>query len=83
MLPIAIAAQDYTSETVADFVYDHIILQHGCPNTIIKDQGSHFKNSLIKRLNEKLTINHSLTSPYNPRCNGLTEHLIILCVEEL
>ena len=71
--PLAMASPSATGQVVADFIYDQIIAFFGCPLSILTDQGSHFKNEMIARLCEQMRVKHSFTTPYNPKCNGLTE----------
>ena len=71
--PIARATKAATAEVVADFIYEDIICQYGCPSIILTDRGTHFENALVKSLCEKMLIKHSTTTPYNPKCNGMVE----------
>ena len=47
--------------------------QRGLPSWIISDGGPHFKNDLIKELNEVMGIEHHITLPYCPWSNGSVE----------
>ena len=71
--PEARAISEATAEKVAEFIYEQIICQHGCPQIILSDRGTHFNNNMIKRLLEKFDINHLLSTPYHPQTNGLVE----------
>jgi hypothetical protein len=62
-----------TAENVANFVFEEIICRYGAPKIILTDQGSHFKNKMIKELCDKFGIQHRLSSPYHPQTNGLVE----------
>lgn len=44
----------------------------------VSDQGSHFKNELMKMLKERLRTNHHFTLPYCPWSNGTVE---VVCRE--
>jgi len=44
------------------------------------DQGSHFKNSVMRSLNRELHAQHNFTTPYCPQSNGTVE---IVCKEVL
>ena len=61
------------ADTVAKFILEEIISQHGCPHELILDQGTHFLNQMIAILLKKMGIKHQLASPYHPQTNGLTE----------
>jgi hypothetical protein len=71
--PEAKAMKKATAENVAEFIYKEIICRHGCPKIIMSDQGSHFKNQIVKELCERFRIKHKLSSPYHPQTNGLVE----------
>ena len=62
-----------TAENVVEFIYKKIICRHGCPNIILSDRGTHFRNKLVENLCEKFRIKHKLSSPYHPQTNGLVE----------
>ena len=47
--------------------------QRGLPAWIISDGGPHFKNDLIKELNQVLSIEHHITLAYCPWANGSVE----------
>src|SRR4051794_30262059 len=71
--PEARAVSETTAEAAANFIYEQIICQHGCPQIILSDRGTHFNNNMIKRLMEKFKINHLLSTPYHLQTNGLIE----------
>jgi transposase InsO family protein len=71
--PEARALTEATAEKVADFIYEQIICQHGCPQIILTDRGTHFNNNMISHLMEKFEIKHLLSTPYHPQTNGLVE----------
>ena len=59
--------------TVTSFLMDHIYARFGCPLEILTDGNTSFQNDLVNRLTRKLSINHNVSSPYYPQCNGLVE----------
>lgn len=71
--PEAKALSEANAKQVADFIYEQIICQHGCPQIILSDRGTHFNNELITKLMKKFKINHLLSTPYHPQTNGLVE----------
>ena len=71
--PEAQAVSEATAEVTAQFIYERIICQHGCPQIILSDRGTHFNNHTIKELTKKFKINHLLSTPYHPQTNGLVE----------
>ena len=71
--PEARAVSEATADATAQFLYEQIICQHGCPQIILSDRGTHFNNNTIKALMEKFQVNHLLSTPYHPQTNGLVE----------
>lgn len=71
--PEAQAVSEATADVTAQFIYERIICQHGCPQIILSDRGTHFNNNTIKALMNKFKINHLLSTPYHPQTNGLVE----------
>src|SRR5215204_7144580 len=71
--PEARAVSEATADATSKFLYEQIICQHGCPQIILSDRGTHFNNNLIKGLMEKFKINHLLSTLYHPQTNGLVE----------
>ena len=41
----------------------------------VSDQGSHFKNAVVKDLNDRLQAQHHFTLPYCPWANGTVERV--------
>jgi hypothetical protein len=52
--------------------YDKIL---GLPKIWLSDQGSHFKNELMKQAAKVLQVNHNFTTVYCPWANGSVERL--------
>jgi hypothetical protein len=71
--PEAKALTEATALQVANFIYDDIICRHGCPQLILSDRGTHFRNQLIEKLLDKFRIKHLFSTPYHPATNGLVE----------
>lgn len=71
--PEARAVSEATAVKAANFIYDEIICRHGCPQTILSDRGTHFRNHIVDNLLEKFRIKHLYSTPYHPETNGLTE----------
>jgi len=67
------AVRRATANVAANFIYDEIICRHGCPRKILSDNGTHFKNELIKNLLERFQVEQLFSTPYHPQTNGLVE----------
>src|SRR6266540_898016 len=71
--PIAKALKEATVKVVSKFIYQKIICEHGCPEVLQSDRGTHFVNRVIEDLMEKFRIKHRLSLPYHPQINSLVE----------
>ena len=71
--PEAWAIPDKTANTIARIILDEFIPRHGCPRTIISDQGTEYCNSLLDIVHKELRIGRIHTSSYHPQSNGKTE----------
>src|SRR6266511_1230453 len=81
--PIAKALKEAMAKAVSKFIYQKIICEHGCPEVLQSDQGTHFVNRIIADLTEKFRIKHRLSSPYHPQTNGLVERFNQILCEKL
>ncbi len=81
--PIAKALKEATARTVSKFIYEKIICEHGYPEVLQSNRGTHFVNRVIKDLTEKFRIKHHLFSPYHPQTNGLVERFNQTLCEKL
>lgn len=50
--------------------------RYGIPDEIVTDQGPPFNSSEMEDFHKSWGIAHNLTSPYNPRSNGLVERSV-------
>ncbi|CAM6083742.1 unnamed protein product [Calypogeia fissa] len=50
-----------------------IFTRFGPPLELVSDRGTHFLNGMVEKLIEKYRVKHRKTTPYHPKCNGLTE----------
>jgi len=48
----------------------------GFPKIIQSDNGTEFVNAISRMMNEKLKIEHRLSTPYHPRSNGAAERFV-------
>ena len=73
--PIARAVPDATAESVADFIYEEIVMRFGCPAEILTDRGANFMSKVVKLYMGRIKTNHKFTSAFHPRKNGKCERL--------
>jgi Integrase core domain len=81
--PEAKAVPEATAQQVADFIYEDIVCRHGCPQIILSDRGTHFRNRMIDKLLEQYKIKHIYSTPYHPKTNGLVERFNRTLVDSL
>ncbi|CAF4479818.1 unnamed protein product, partial [Rotaria sp. Silwood2] len=67
------ASPTNTAHDTARILMEEIILVHGSPDTIITDQGTHFKNELLQAISHLVGCKHIFSTPYHPQTNGQTE----------
>ena len=73
--PEAQAIETADAQTIAVFIHERIICQHGPPQQITSDRGTEFCNDLITELNRTYRVQHIRTTAYHPQGNGLTERM--------
>ena len=71
---IAVAIPDKEAITIAKAFNTNLILQYGCPEIILSDNGKEFSNDTLAYVCGKFHIKQHFTSPYTPRSNGKTEN---------
>jgi hypothetical protein len=69
------AVPDITTESFIHFLYEHIVVRHGCPWELITDNGSAFLSHAATRYMELLNIKHHMSTPYHPQSNGCVERM--------
>ncbi|CAF5224031.1 unnamed protein product, partial [Rotaria magnacalcarata] len=55
---VAKASPTNTAQDTARILMEEIILVHGSPDTIITDQGTHFKNELLQAISNLIGCKH-------------------------
>ena len=73
--PIAVAIPDKEATTIVKAVRKNLILQHGCPEIILSDNGKEFSNDTLAYVCDEFNIKQHFTSPYTPRSNCKTENV--------
>lgn len=81
--PVAKACKTADAQTVAKFLYEDIFSVYGPPHKFVSDQGSHFRNEIIKEFMNCIKTLHHFSTAYNPQCNGLTERFNQTIIKDL
>ena len=66
---------DKSAQTVAHVILTKIIPRHGCPATILSDNGTEFVNTVVREICTEMNIFRVRTSPYHPQSNGKLERV--------
>ena len=72
--PEAVALKKITTEEVAEALLK-IYCRVGIPEEVLSDLGTQFVSEVMKEVSRLLSIRRITTTPYNPKCNGLTEKI--------
>lgn len=84
--PIVRPLRTATTQEIATFIYEEIVLKFGCPLEILSDRGPQFMSGMREDYLWLLQTKHLKTSAYHPRTNGMVERLngtIKLAIEKL
>lgn len=60
-------------ESVADYIYNEIVMKFSCPIEIVTDRGSNLTSELVEEYLKRIRVNHKLTCAFHPRTNGKVE----------
>jgi len=69
----AFPLRDQTAESIAKIFINEIVSRHSAPRELLSDRGTNFMSKLISSVTNYFKINKIQTTPYNPKCDGLTE----------
>ena len=72
--PIVKAIPNKEATTVAEAIFEKLILKHGSPEILLSDNGTEFTNDTLAYVCQEFNIKQSFTSPYTPGSNGKTEN---------
>ena len=72
--PMVKAIPDKEAITVANAIFEKLILEHGSPEILLSDNGKEFTNDTLAYVFQEFGTEQHFTSPYTPRSNGKTEN---------
>lgn len=64
---------DKTADRIAGILLNEVIPRHQCPQAIVTDNGSEYRNQVMETVCREMHVNHIFTSTYHPQGNGKTE----------
>ena len=70
-----IPLRNITAHTVAEAIFERIICNYGCFQTISTDRGTQFSNSLLKHLNELIKSKHIFATTAHHAAIGQVERM--------
>ena len=71
--PEAFPTPDKTADTIVSTFINKYSPVHMCPQYILLDNGTEFKNSLMDQVLQQLGIDRIFSAPYHPQSNGKLE----------
>jgi len=72
---VAKPVKEMTSDVVAEFLYNEILMNYGAPYEIITDRGSSFLAEAFVKYETLQKIKHYASTPYHPQTNGMVERM--------
>ena len=72
--PMVKAIPDKEATTLANAIFEKLILEHGSPEILLSDYRKEFTNDTLTYVCQEFGIEQHFTSPYTPRSNGKTEN---------
>ena len=71
--PEAIPITNKSADTITKAFIRHYLPRHLCPQFILSDNGTEFKNQIFDRVTKDLGIERIFSAPYHPQSNGKLE----------
>ena len=71
--PEAFPIPDKSADTIVTYFINEYLPVHMCPQCILSDNGTKFKNSLMDQVLQQLGIDRIFSAPYHPQSNGKLE----------
>uniref|UniRef100_H3B522 Gypsy retrotransposon integrase-like protein 1 n=1 Tax=Latimeria chalumnae TaxID=7897 RepID=H3B522_LATCH len=77
------ALPDQRTMTVAKYLFENYIREHGIPESLHTDQGCQFESDVVKHLCQLLGIRKTRTNPYHPQSDGMVERFNRTLIDQL
>ena len=71
--PEAIPILNKSADTITKAFIRHYLPRHMCPQFILSDNGTEFKNQIFNKVTKDLGIKRIFSAPYHPQSNGNLE----------
>ena len=71
--PEAIPILNKSADTITKAFIRHYLPRHMCPQFILSDNGTEFKNQIFDKVTRDLGIERIFSAPYHPQSNGKLE----------
>ena len=71
--PEAILIPNKSADTITKVFIRHYLPRHMCPQFILSDNGTEFKNQIFNKVTKDLGIKRIFSAPYHPQSNGKLE----------
>ena len=71
--PEAIPIPNKSADTITKAFIRHYLPRHLCPQFILSDNGTEFKNQIFDKVTKDLGIKRIFSAPYHPQSNGKLE----------
>lgn len=71
--PILVPLKETDASTIATAFFDHVISEHGCPETLLSDRGANFLSKIVQEVCRIMRTQKLNTSAYHPQCNAIQE----------
>ena len=65
-----------TAADTAQLIFDHIVTQHGMPQSIVSDRDSKFNSIFWKTLFQRFGTKLSMSTPFHPQTDGQSERMV-------
>jgi hypothetical protein len=72
---VAKAVPNMDADTIAEFLYDEILMNYGTPFEVFTDRGSAFLSEAVSEFEKIQRIRHFASTAYHPQTNGMIERM--------